>query len=190
MRCVWTGFQGAPGVSTFYSLSPVTDTTDLADFFEALTTYLPNTVVIEIPAGGDVIDETTGNLTGAWGGGTSDTVVGTDAGLYAAPAGVRCTWDTNAIMDGHHLRGSTLIVPTAGTAFAQDGTLYTTALGVFEDACSALVGAAGLVIWHRPRAARAADGSRPAVTARAGGYASVEASSVKDQVAILRSRRD
>lgn len=190
IRCAWTGFVGGPGVSTFYSLDPATDLPLLHGFFDGIKTLLPDTVTITIEPTGDVLDETTGNLTGAWSEDGPAQVDGTVSGGYGAPMGLVVIWETGAIMDGTRLRGKTYIVPVSYSVYDVDGSIQIDALALARGVAQSLAAASGLVVWHRPRAARAADGSRPAVTARAGGYASISDATVHDKVAILTSRRD
>lgn len=190
IRAIWTGFPGGPGVSTFYSLGPATDIPLIHGFFDAIQSILPADVTVQVEGTGDVIDETTGELTGAWSADTPAPVAGTDAGKYAAPTGFVVIWETGVVMDGTRLRGKTYVVPAAATMFAPDGSIDSETLTYLRGAAAGLAAENQLVIWHRPRAARAADGSRPAVTARAGGYASVSGATVHDFAAILTSRRD
>src|SRR5674476_946106 len=110
---------------------------------------------------------------------------------YAAPVGMCVDWNTGVVMDLHRLRGRTFVVPCSGAQFDVDGSPLSTAVSGLQSAGDALIAADGnLMVWHRPRAAKAADGSRPAVTARAGGYANVTTAHVPDKAVVLRSRRD
>ena len=190
IRCTWTGFPGAPGVSTFYSLAATADITTLHGFFQNIKPDLPADVTIEVPTSGDIIDETTGELTGGWSGGSGGTSTGEDSGTYPAPVGAAVTWETGVVMDAHRLRGRTFIVPLAGFSYGTDGTIDSAVLATLRGAAASLLTGTQFVVWHRPRAARAADGSRKAITYRAGGYASWSGSSVKDEAVVLRSRRD
>lgn len=190
IRATWTGFPGAPGVSTFYSLNPAADLPLIHGFFAALIGSLPADVTIQVEGSGDVIDETTGNLTGGWSDTAPAAVQGTSTLAYAAPAGFVVIWETGVVMDQSRLRGKTYIVPAAAEVFAADGSLSADNLPYLRGAAEDLAAANDLVVWHRPRAARAADGSRPAVTARAGGYSSISGATIHDIAAILTSRRD
>lgn len=190
IRAAWSGFIGAPGVSTFYSLNPATDLPLLHGFFEGLAGTLPDNVTITLEGSGDILDETTGNLTGGWTEDAPAPVSGTVPGVYAAPAGYVIIWETGVVMDAHRLRGKTYIVPAAQSVFQNDGSLYPDALLAIRGVAGSLAGDNQLVVWHRPRSARSADGSRPAVSARAGGYASVSGATVHDFAAVLTSRRD
>lgn len=177
-------------MSTFYSLNPASDLPFLHGFWTTLSSLLCLNTTITVEAVGDILDETTGVLTGAWSETAVEPVVGTSDAQYAAPAGAVIIWETGVVQDAHRLRGKTYVVPLAATAYAYDGSLTTDALTTVRGAADSLAAANDLVVWHRPRSARAADGSRPAVTARAGGYANITAATVHDFVAILTSRRD
>lgn len=190
IRAVWTGFVGAPGVSTFYSLSPSADLPLLHLFFDTIKTYLPQSVTVSLEGSGDNIDETSGDLLSGWTADTPTPVTGMWTGGYSAPAGAVVIWETGVVMDAHRLRGKTYLVPLGSQFFDGTGSPEIDALNLLRGAASSLAADNQLVVWHRPRAARAADGSKPAVTARAGGYASFSGSTVHDVAAILTSRRD
>jgi len=187
---MWGGQIGS-GVMTFYGL----ETADLQGPIDALLasvkTKMPNAVHMQIEAGGDLFNDTDGELTGAWVGTTNTDHVGGEAGAYAAPAGVVLTWLTDAVLDGRRLKGRNYIVPLAASSYQADGTIADDNMTYFRTAAavySSAVADEG-VVWHRPRKAVAADGSRPAITARDGGHALITGTSVKDKVAVLTSRR-
>lgn len=192
MRIGLTGFSGAPGVMTFYCLNPGTSLSVLVAFANDIKAEMPPTVTLSVEGHGDVINDTDGVLTGSWTASEPDSVVGIATGVYAAPAGASIAWLTETILDGRRIKGRTYVVPMATGQYQSDGSLDSTQLGNLRTQAAALVtdGAGDFVVWHRPRAARAAVGSRPAVTARAGGHAVITGSSVADKVAVLRSRRD
>ena len=192
IRAAWTGFPGAPGVSTFYGLTSGTSLADLRAFFLSMAPSLPADVTIQVENTGDIIEDTTGALTGAW---TDDPVLpvtGSAPPPYAAPVGVMLKWATDTIVDGHRLRGRTFLVPCAGGVFDDDGSINDADFTLFNGYATVLGAAVigNIVVWHRPRVARAADGSRPAVTARAGSHGLITACSVPDEAVVLRSRRD
>lgn len=189
IKVTWTGFQGAPGVSTFYSLNAYNDLTQLHTFFAAVAGMLPADVRISFSGTGDILDETTGALTGSYAWDTPADVVGTNASDYAAPVGMIVDWETGVVQDGHRLRGKTFLVPLSGDMFATDGTPDASAVGTLQGAAAALAENGDLVVWHRPRAAKP-EVSIPAVTSRAGGYASISSATVPDLAAVLTSRRD
>jgi hypothetical protein len=191
MRTALTGFSGAPGVVTQYFSSLADTTVDLHTFWESVKVYIPSVVHVQVENVGDIIESTTGTITDAWQAAPVAETVCTGGGAYAGPAGAQIRWDTATIVDGRRLRGRTFLVPLVTGAYESNGTILGTALTAFTNAAAALVNAQApeMVVWHRPRAARAADGSRPEVTARAGSFGAITASSVPDRVAVLRSRR-
>jgi hypothetical protein len=149
-------------------------------------------VNLQVESAGDILEDTTGVITGAWTATPVLPVVGTGAALHAAPVGASVAWLTSTILDGHRLKGRTYLVPLGSDCFAGDGTLDGPRMANIAAAAVTFVAAeAGdLVVWHRPRIATAATAYHPAVTARAGGHGLVTGSSVADVAAVLTSRRD
>jgi hypothetical protein len=182
IRASWTGFAGQPGVSTFYSLGSVSAVPNLRAGFLALAQYLPNTVSIQVENVGDIIDDATGTLTGAWSVVPVLPVGGVVGGAYAAPSGFMIDWNTTTILDGHRLKGRTFFVPCAGSALDSDGSLASTPLTNIRAYAATMFAALSgdLVVWHRPRV----------TPARAGGHGIVTSVFVPDKVVVLRSRRD
>jgi hypothetical protein len=191
-RTELTGFLGGPGIATHFFLDNETAEASLHTFWTAVSHAMPDIVRISVASSGDVIEDTTGELVGAWAGDANEVISGLTSGSFAAPAGACVRWDTSTILDGKRLRGRTFIIPWAGNGFDANGTLAATPLGTTEAAALELIieQAESMVIWHRPFAGRAAVGSRPARAAHAGGHGLVTASSVPDKVVVLRSRRD
>lgn len=192
LRVEWTGFPGAPGVSTFYALDAVALMSPLHYMFSTHKDIFPSDVTITALLTGDIIDPLNGDLVGSWSGGSWAPITGTDTGPYTAPAGAVINWQTGDVLDGHRLRGKTFLVPLGGGAYDLTGSIAATTLGYIQTVATYAANTAlgNFVVWHRPRAARAADGSRPAVTYRAGGYSQVTAATVPDKSVVLRSRRD
>lgn len=191
-RIAWTGFAGAPGVSTFYGLVAGAMMTPLHDLCTGLVNILPATVTLQVENSGDIIDSVTGNLTGTWTEAAVGPVTGLDTTVYSAPSGATLTWLTSTVADSHRLRGRTYLVPLGGDAYQADGTLASSVIDILAGVASGFEAASlgNLVVWHRPRVAAAATAYHPAVTARDGSFGLVTASSVKDAAAVLRSRRD
>lgn len=179
---IWTGFQGAPGRSTFYCSPPDVDdvTANVRAFFQALQSFIPDVVNIQVAAAGDIIEDTTGVLTGNWAATTPPALVNcTGTGNYAAPSGAVVNWRTQAIVGGRRLRGKTFIVPITSTQLQSDGSLGTTFVVSLESAATALATAIlPIRVWHRP------------VNGAGGSSSPVTSAVVPDMVAVLRSRRD
>lgn len=193
VRSVWSGFPGGPGVTTMYLLDTDTAVADLHILWAALAFALPVDVHIQVENIGDTIEDSTGALTGTWPASDAvSSVAGTNESGYAAPVGAVVDWLTSTVTGGSRLRGRSFLVPLAGNNFQTDGTLTTTSHDDIANACSNWADSqvSSFVVWRRPRIARAADGSRPAVTARAGSHGLVTGSRVPDMAAVLRSRRD
>lgn len=192
MRVVLDGFVGGPGIATFYALDPLTMRAPLNDLWSSLMGKCPSSVHATVQTAGDVLEDTTGVLTGSWDAATAPvTSAGADGAPYAAPAGVCLDWLTDQVVDGHRLRGRTYVVPLGGAQYQTDGSIYPTTLASLIGYANDFVAAANgnALIWHRPRKASAA-GVVPVVTARAGSHAFITSSRVPDKTAVLRSRRD
>lgn len=191
-RTTLSGFPGAPGVCTMYFLDAVTTIASLRAFWDGIKGMLPIDLSAQVEASGDIINAETGALTGAWSGTGVAAVVGTSAAVYAAPVGLVVDWLTSTILDSHHLRGRSFIVPVTSGFFEVNGSPTAEAISALGGAAAGLIAAeAGIMqIWHRPRAAVAADLAHLEVTARVGGHGDVTASHVPDLAAVLRSRRD
>lgn len=194
----WTGFLGAPGYSNFhfgvgtgwfdggiFGDSQQADIDNaasrVANAFGALGASLPEDVQLDIEPEVPILDAASGETLGA--GDTTATITQQPRGSggYSAASGAVVNWRTNDYRFGRRIRGRTFIVPLAGTAYEEDGTIRSGALGVLrtfgEDIRDAGVGP-DFGVWSRPR-----DGS-------GGVFASVTGSSVPDMAAVLRSRRD
>lgn len=181
LRATWSGPPVVGGgVSTFYAL-------DTSPGFPAAVRALLNAaagsiqagVTITIPNNGDVIDASTGALTGAWTDGAAPApIVCTDAGTYAAGVGAQWRWRTSGIVAGRRVTGSTFLVPLGANTYDGDGNIGSVQLTAFNAAAAAYITAAPYaVIWSRPRPGRA--GSSHLITS----------GSMPDRVSWLRSRR-
>lgn len=195
VRVALNGFGGAPGVATFYG-------TDLAALRSALTNLwgglcalpmFPSTFTATIETQGDVINSATGIIEGQWNApAIAPATSGTGPGApYSGVAGATIRWNTGTIADGSRVVGRTFLVPMVGTAFDSLGNLNDSLRLQIEAIAATFVSAAapGFVIWHRPRAFRAATVKLRELPAHAGSLAVVTGSSVKDMTAVLRSRR-
>lgn len=194
VKAKWTGFTGAPGYSNFFfrdfsSTEPTDTEADLAAdrieaFFSAVKEFFPPTLQIAVQSDADVIEETTGELVTSLNAGTRVPVTGTGAAVgYSAASGIVVTWRTAGVRNGRRVRGRTFLVPCVPVAYAADGTLATGTITTVSTAATALRNAAGtpdLGVWARPTGPGATDGSWHAVNAH----------TVPDLAAVLRSRRD
>jgi len=175
----WQTGIGGTGVSVFYTPFGTDATTELGTFFNAVKSNFPGAVTWDIPGSGDVVDEATGQITGAWTAGTAATIVATGAGAYVGGTGAYIRWQTTGIVAGRRVKGRTFMAPLITTDFDAQGTLLAGAVTSFQTAATTLAGSGKLLIWHRPTSPGASDGSSHAVVAGV----------VPDKVTSLRTRR-
>src|SRR6478736_793449 len=175
----WQTGPGGVGVSVFYTPFGTDATVDIGTFFNAIKAQFPTGISWDIPASGDVVDEATGLITGAWTAGTAATITGTAVGVFAAGTGAYVKWQTAGIVGGRRVRGRTFLAPLITGAFDNIGTIATAPLSTFNSAASALAATGKLLIWHRPTDTPRTNGSQHAVVA----------ATVPDKVTSLRTRR-
>lgn len=184
VRFVWSGnpIVGG-GVSTFYTsnLSPATFTTAVRAFLLSTNGFWPVGVTCTPPSGGDLIDDATGALNGAWSMTPGAVLSGSTAVNFAAGVGARIVWNTGGVTRGRRVRGTTFLVPLKQTAYGPDGTLDDTFVSNVLTGAQTLVAAdsGSMRIWTRPTSAGAGNGASHAVLS----------ASVPDKVTWLRSRR-
>ena len=179
VRSIWTGFPGGPGVTTMYFLDTATAVGSIHTFWGVVAAKLPNDVHIQVENAGDILEDSTGALTGAWSSSAVSSVAGAMSDAYSAPSGAVVDWNTETIAGGRRLRGRTFIVPLGGPNYQTDGSLATLTVSALQGAADDLVASqsASFVIWHR---GTGSDGSSGLVTS----------AKVPDLAAVLRSRRD
>lgn len=182
VRCVWTGFLGAPGFTTLYfdATSSPPNTAAVRSWFQGLQSLFPNVVSIQVPGTGDIVTTDTGVISGTWTTATPAVVTGAVAGVYAAPSGAIANFLTGAVVGTRRLRGRAFLVPTAGTAYDTNGTLTSTALSTLTTAHNTFLAAVTPTfhVWHRP------------VGGTGGSSAPVSSIVSPDKACVLRSRRD
>lgn len=184
----WTGFQGAPGYSNFYFQGNTVGESSLdfrqrvTNFWNELIPVLPSDVAVQNETEAPVFDEATGALLGYSTPGTQGTpTTGGAPGGYSAASGAVITWNTDSVRGSRRIRGRTFIVPIAGSAYQDDGTLTTSAITTIQDAAGELIQGGpsnDFVVWSRP------------VNGSGGIAAGVTGYRVPDMAAVLRSRRD
>lgn len=153
-RVNWTGFTGAPGLSTFYSDGASTAAlAAIRTFFNSCTTYLPTSLTLDFPGTGDQLESTTGALTGVWSVAPPLPVIGAaPTGFFAGGTGVRVIWETGVIVNGRRVKGSTFIVPLSTFAYDTNGTMTSGGFSAINNAAGVLAGTGLLKIWSRPNA--------------------------------------
>lgn len=193
----WSGFQGGPGVSTFYVTDGAASLTAIRSFFVACAGNLPADVRIAVPSSGDILDPISGLITGGWTGTGSAPVPGTASGGYSAASGVLVRWETGQIRRGRRVRGRTFLVPTAANTQEDDGTLLAAAQSAIQAGASALVTslATNLFVLQRhfpgsPSWTDVRGKVHSAKAVRSGEAIAVTTAVVPDKLVILRSRRD
>jgi len=179
VRVLWQNFPGAPGYSNLYVGTGIVDQTDIRAFFAAMTTFLPSGLTIQVPSTGDVVDESTGAITGAWTGAANTLITCTGSGAYPGPAGACVNWRTSAVIAGRRPIGRTFLVPLVVGSFENNGTIIAATLtGINTAATNLITALAGeLKVWSRPR---------PTL---AGANVTVTGHNVPDLAVVLRSRR-
>jgi hypothetical protein len=196
VKAVWSGFTGAPGTSTFYVGNPASLTVPIApaaltsavaafrQFFNAMASQLAASVVISFDGSAKDLDTATGVLVSGNSYTPPSSVAGTGSSSVAAPAGASVRWRTASVYGGRLLTGRTFLVPLYAGAYEANGSLNATFLTQAQTASGVLTAASiasgtwRFIIWHRPQ------------NGAGGATGDVASSTWKDEVAILRSRRD
>ena len=184
LRVVWGGpVTIGGGLSTFYA---ATDANPLAAgvtaFFDALKGITSTQVTWTIPGGGDLIEDSTGELGGTWteGAGTPTNISGTNAGLSVMGVGIRVVWNTGGMTNGRRVKGATFITGITGDSFDGSGAVTSARITSAQNAANGLIAAVpSLRILSRPSGPSATDGKSSAVLSAV----------VPDKVSWLRSRR-
>lgn len=195
VRTVHTGYTGAPGYTNMYffgdPMSPASVTTActaVKAFWVAVASTFPSIWSCAIDGDLSVLDEATGDLIRTVAGSSTSATSGGGVSTHAGGVGACCTWTTSAVHGSRRLKGRTFMVPLCITAYEADGSLAPTYRTILSDAANTLRAVANFGVWGRPRDAD--PDAVPPVTALTGEWSGATASSVRDKVAILRSRRD
>lgn len=181
VRCEWSGspLVGA-GLSTFYfEESGSGFPAALVTFFQAIAGRLAQGVAVNVPNDGDLIDDATGALVGAWSESGGALVGMSGLNSYVLGVGGRVRWLTDGIVNGHRVRGSTFLVPADAGQIQGSGALAQPFIDDVYGAANALVANSNneLRVWTRPTA------TAP------GGSSVVTGADVPDKISWLRSRR-
>lgn len=197
IRAAWSGFAGGPGVSTFYVGNASAMIAPIRQFFFSNSDLMPVDVHIQVESTGDVIESTTGLLTGSWSGTPVAVVDGTGTGAYAAPVGATVRWETGNVVNGHRVRGRTYMVPLLTTVFQAGGALTVAAMNQLRVNGQALIDGSPsqLTVFTRPRVAVPSWTDKhgkvhPAITAQPGGLSVVATAFIPPKAAVLTTRRD
>jgi hypothetical protein len=161
-------------------------------FFEALKGLIPSNTTIQYPAYYDVINSVTGNIVSTNGITPPAVTTCSSPDAYPGPAGAQVRWHTSATIasikppfGSRIVVGSTFIVPLSRSQFGTDGSLDAAFQVVLQTAASAMVTsfANNLRILSKPVVDSSGTVLRP------GQNGPVISATVKDSVAVLRSRR-
>jgi hypothetical protein len=149
-----------------------------------LSQFLPASVSVQVAPTVDALDVPTGQIVlSASQSGGGGPVPGTDTTSFSSASGAVLTLNTATIRNGRRVRGRWFWVPLGGSAYDTGGTLagglLTTAATVSNDLTGIGSGSSPLVVYSRPTPG----GSN-------GATAQVTSCTMRDKVAILRSRRD
>ena len=181
LRVAWSGNAVVgPGLTTFYvdpSFSAVPAA--VVTFLQDIDNYIPTGVTWTVPSGGDILDDATGDLIGAWTGTGGSSVNSIGSGDYAQGVGARIRYSTNGIVAGRRVRGATFVVPLLASLYSGAGILDSTVVTGLQTAANVLLGTAAgdLLVWSRP------------APGRAGSSHSITSAVVPNQISWLRSRR-
>lgn len=175
VRTVWTGWPGAPGVSTMlFDAAATPPLTAVSGFWTAVRSLLPSAITLQVEGTGQTLDPLTGKANGNWTGTAPAPVQGFGGPKYAGPSGAMVSWRTGAFIDGREVRGKTFLVPGSIDDYDSDGTIDPTKLGLLQTAATALASSSNaLTILSRAT----------------GGTAKVTSAVAVDKVVVLRSRR-
>lgn len=179
-RVIWNGLAGLPGISTFYFGSAGDPAPDLHTFFSAIATKFPTGLSWSFPTSYDILDDTTGQLTGTGTSAGAATVSPAGGANYAAAVGGCVHWRTAVAVNGRRVKGTTFLVPLVQGSY-DNGTLDSTVVTTIQTAANALVASTmGQVmkVYSRPRPGHGF------------GVSQVTGASVPDECVVLRSRRD
>jgi hypothetical protein len=191
IRVAWSGAAttGA-GVSTYYWNAAATGgPAALVTFYNAIKNFFPTSVTWTIPNSGDILEDSTGVLTGAWSFGTGGVVTGAASGSnWVQGAGARMVWNTNGITGGRRVRGSTFFTSMNAIEFQVDGTPQATTVAAFNSAATTMLGGVpAFTIWSRPIKHKPI--TVPPTYDRLGSSNLITTPAFKDAASWLRSRR-
>lgn len=142
-RVVWNGTPvTGGGISNFYCATtgdPLI--TGLKGFFNDLVNVFPSGLTWTVPDGGDLVEDTTGQLAGTWdeGAGAGGTVTATNSGTWVQGVGARVVWNTGGMTNGRRVRGSTFLVPLVINGYEGAGAITSAYLTAMSNAAQGLL---------------------------------------------------
>lgn len=191
MTATWTGFTGAPGTTTIYFQgASIVGPGVLKTFFDAWAPFIPNTVSVQVNATGELVEPTTGQVTGTWSVAPVAAVVGSAVGgVLVVTQGVQMRLETGSFRRGKHIRGRFFCIPSSSAVLASNGTVASNAISALTAAGNSLVTGsnAQLGVFHRPLKDYSV---KPPVIKEQGEFIPASTCTPLSKVAVLRSRRD
>lgn len=187
------GWQGGPGLNTFYftkdavggepdSAAAIGVVTRVRSAFANQISLRPTSWVATVDSIVDVIDPVTGVLVTSFDGGSPGSVTGTNVNTYEPLAvGLLCRLTTSTVVNGRRLRGRAYLSPVARESAdggTPDAASLVLAAAVGTNLMNTSLTPAKLVIWHRPK------------LGVGGAVGAVTASTSPDMFVVMRSRRD
>lgn len=203
MRCraVLSGWQGGPGLMTFYFTGTTEDAADAGICVDRVHAALVagaglwnRQIRLQVSGDVDVITPSTGAITNTLSVPPPAVIVGAENDDTFAPFATAqlLAIKTGTFLAGRRLQGRMFLSPLGGNMLEGNGTASiasTTAATTLGNVLYARIAAGdpGWSVWRRPRAARVLPTPLPA---RAGDVGLVTSWLAKDKLAVLRSRRD
>lgn len=125
LRVLWGGTNIAgPGVTTFYFTgSMVGKPAALVTLFTAHAGMLPPGGTLTIPGQGDVLEDSTGVLTGGWTASGGGVVNSSGTGNWLAGAGAVVDLGTGNVHKGRRVKGRYFLVPITTAQADSNGTI-------------------------------------------------------------------
>jgi hypothetical protein len=192
IRVTWSGTPVVgPGVSTFYLTDTITAgwPAALVSLFTALKNYVPTGVTWTVPSQTDLIETTTGQLTGVTSPGGGGSVLSSGGAVdYKPGVGGRMRWTTGGIVGGRKVTGTTFLVPMTSQE-CPNGVIQAGTVTAINTAMAAYIANAAFEagVYSRPRPAGTRNGVPYA--ARAGAVFPIAGNNVPTGITWLRSRR-
>jgi len=191
VRVAITGWEGGPGLSTFYFTVPTQDAAAASRVAAHVRAKLngswapqsPNAITLTTSGDVDVLNAATGVIENTLSVAAPAPIAGT-GGTSWAPFSVAMLLQlrTSTFINGRRVRGRSFLSPVRASAIAAHGSLDETQRNAMqvagEDFRTSVTAGDTWVVWHRP------------VNGAGGSAAQITSVTVPGKPAILRSRRD
>ena len=124
----------------------------LRTIFDGLKNSFGSVTRVRFPSAGNVIDDATGELVGAWTEAAVADVAGTNASQPVQNASMLLMrWNTAAIVNGRRIKGRAFL-PGVSAACSNGGQVDIVTVNNFKTAFANIGSSLGLRVWHRPNA--------------------------------------